>query len=313
MPDAYRWTLDEYVLRCEDGAGLAEILTEGGLDRDVIADAVRRWDLAHVTVIDADYIAVTPEELASLGFSIGVKAQLVSVALKLEERALEGAVQARIAIVVDRDYDPPSPPSRYLYETDGHSMESYVLNEEALDRFASVGLGRFPRPRGRGGVPTAIVHTSSGSELLARLLPAATEIAAVRLALRDLDPPLAPFERWMRYLVSDDQGVMGLDGATLLQRILVQDARGDDVASAEERRRAAVAEVEASPISLVRGRDLITVFQRCLQSSWGTRVGGSSFRNWSEDRFARVLFLALPADVLDGTPLFRALRIAMTA
>jgi hypothetical protein len=142
MSDGYRWTLDEYVMRCEDGSDLEEILTEGEVDRDLFADAVKRWNLPDVNVIDASYLDVAIEELQTLALGEGVRATLLAVAIRLEQRAAETTLDAKVAVVVDRDYDPPACKSRFLFVTDGHSMENYALNATAFDRFVTIGLGR---------------------------------------------------------------------------------------------------------------------------------------------------------------------------
>lgn len=220
MSDTYCWTLSEYALRCEDGRGLVEVLTEGALDRDVFADAVRRWGLNDAVVMGADFVRATTSELASMGLSSGAKGTLIAVAIQLEDLALKAPIAARIAVVVDRDYDGSPGTSRFLFVTDGHSIESYALDRAVLERFMSLGLGRGDRPAGPERTSTPRVHTCSGGDVLERLTGASLEIAAVRLALLDASPRLALISGWLRYVDVDANGHMAVDGELLLSRVL---------------------------------------------------------------------------------------------
>jgi hypothetical protein len=304
--------LDEYVLRCEDSSGLAEILVEGGLDRDVFADAVARWDVGDVAVVDSDYVTVSPERLQAFGLpGDGVKWRLVAIALELEGRAQAATVSARVAVVVDRDYDGPPPPSRFLFETDGHSLESYALDAEVLDRFVSIGLGRAERPAGRDGSRQGTPRTCSGADLLDRLLPAATEIAAVRRALREREPPLAPFMKWCDYAKPSRAGELRLDGRLLLARVFEFHGRNGEATAAEQRRRVAAAEVAADTFRLVRGKDFVDLLQRVLDSQWGRRFTNGAFRGWEGRQLSRFLMLAIPTQALDEKPLFQGVRAAL--
>lgn len=295
-------------MRCEIGVGLDEILTEGGIDRDLFADAVDRWGVPHVSVIDADYVYVTANELTSLGLGSGVKASLLAVAFGLEQRAYIGSIAADVAVVVDRDYEPLEVVSRFLFVTDGHSMESYALAEPALERFVTVGLGRGKRASGRGGQGPNHLHVSSGKELLDRILTPAIELAAIRLALQELVPPLAPFRGWTRYLMSDSGGFMRLKSQELIKNILGHHGRQSEQASVDARYVAAVTEVRGNPFLLVRGHDFVTILHQLLRSTWGRRIAGSNVKAWSEDRLSRMLLLALPPDTLDATGLFGSVK-----
>ena len=70
---ARRWTLGEYVVRYEYSDGLQEILAEGEVDRDVIADALVRWSADDMNVLHADYVSVTQDEIAAAGFAYGTR------------------------------------------------------------------------------------------------------------------------------------------------------------------------------------------------------------------------------------------------
>ena len=313
MTDTYRWTLDEYVLRCEDGASLAEIIAESGLDRDVLSDAVARWHLDHVKIIDAESVAITDAERGAAGFGSGVKAGLLTVAYRLEQCALEAEIQATIAVVVDRDYDHEEHPiSRFLYVTDGHSMESYTLNEVAIGRFLRVGLGRPLEPKCSGEEVQASPHRVAGRDVLDRLLPAAIGIAALRIALKSLHPPVAPFDRWTRYLHVTDQGFLTLESTQLLTEVLRRKGRSADLSRIEQLQQSECLRVRKDPVMLVRGHDFIAALHKILQSPWGRRVAGGNLRTWSEDRLTRNLFMGLPTPMLDNSLLFTRLRLAFS-
>lgn len=302
MTDTYRWTLDEYVLRHEDSDRLAELVAEGALDRDVFSDALERWNLTNVVVIDSDYVVVTPDDCQRSGYGTGVRSQLLALASALEQARDHRRLRGRVAVIVDRDYDPP-PTTSVLFTTDGHSMESYAMNERALGRFAGIGLGRAVRSKGRGGQsPSAM--TVSGADLLRRVLPPAVEISALRMSLGSLVPALAPFDRWLRYVSVDETGMMGLDGAKLLHRVLERARRSDEFGDADAARLLAQAQVQDDPFRLVRGHDFISAFHKLMTSKWGARLAGPNVKAWEPDRLARALLLALPSAELDGTPLF---------
>lgn len=213
--------------------------------------------------------------------------------------------------MIDRDYEELRAPSRFLFITDGHSMESYAISEIALERFARLGLGRSPRASGRAGTAPGVL-TASGADLLRRALAPAVELAAVRISLAALDPPLAPFARWDRYLSVDQNGLMTLRSALLLERVLKGQRRAQEFAAADDRRQRATERVTADPFRLVRGHDFFAIFHKLLQSPWGGRIAGTNVKAWSDERLARALIMALPSDHLDETPLFKQLRRKFT-
>jgi hypothetical protein len=306
--DTYRWTLAEYVLRCEDSGNLTEVVVEGDLDRDVIEDALQRWGVTGATVIDMRDIGVTDEELASVGLGSGTRERLVAAALALEQRATESDVAGAVAFIADRDYEPPTTESRYLYVTDGYSIESYALNEATFDRFVRVVLGRARSSGGTGGGLGRRVHLCSGAELLERVLRPSIELAGIRLALKALQPSLAPSEKWTKDVNTDGDGIMTLRSAQVIERALQKGKQQDEGAAVELQRNAAAAKARADPFRLVRGHDYVAALHKLLQTTWGRRIGGTNVKAWSEDRIARMLLVAALPDLLDQTQLFLALR-----
>jgi hypothetical protein len=309
------WTLEEYVLRLEDGRDIAEVLVEGSLDRDVFADAVRRWGMSEAAVLVADVVDVTPDEIAQWTPLSGVKGKLVTVACMLEARAQATAISARVAVVVDRDYDCTVATSRFFHLTDGHSLESYALDEEVLERVVTLGLGRRavrnPRPgRSDSRGPT---NTCTGEDLLRRLLAPAASVAGVRIALREATPPIATFDRWLRYAEYDSDGFGSLDGALLLKRVLERSARVSELSDLDSRRQLGVTAADSQPVRLVRGHDFVALFLKLMRSRWGVRMGGAIFRTWDAEQMARLLLLSAATASLDGTPLFQGVRSALAA
>jgi hypothetical protein len=70
-----------------------------------------------------------------------------------------------VAVVVDRDYDDVTVASRFLFQTDGYSMENYALDVAVIDRFVRMGLGRGTPAAGRGGAASPVVNACSGEDL----------------------------------------------------------------------------------------------------------------------------------------------------
>jgi hypothetical protein len=101
---------------------------------------------------------------------------------------------------------------------------------------------------------------------------------------------------------------MSLDGALLLARVLERYGRSTEITRRETRRQQALEQVEAEPFRLWRGRDVICLLRKLLQSKWGCRMAGTKIKAWSEDNIARMLFLAMPPESLDETRLFRSVR-----
>lgn len=306
--DTYRWTLDEYLLRCEDGSELAEILVEGELDRDIFVEAVKRWE-CDVAVVDADYVSISLEELQKLQLpGDGVKWQLVAIAMELERRAVCAQVAARVAVVVDRDYDGPVPESRFLFETDGHSMENYALDPHALDRLIALGLGRSRRPDGKGGAGRAEGSLCTGSDMLDRVFSATAEIAAIRITLREQRPPLAPFRKWVDYARPSSEGYLAMDGQLLLSRIMELNGLRSEAGSAERRRILAREDVVSDPFRLFRGKDFVALIKRVVDSPWGRRFSRSAFLGWRVEQLSRILMLSIPGEDLDKQSLFQQVR-----
>lgn len=301
--DPYRWTLDEYVLRCEQGPDICEVVAEGEVDRDFLEDAFRRWGMHEVTVLDSWYIDVEEEEVARAGFSWGAKGRL----LTLGEALLGTAEQiAKVTVVVDRDYDEHLADHDVVLVTDGHSIESYAYSADALDRFCRLVLGRGDVPQGRDGVPERRI-TCTGEDLLGRIRDATIDIAAVRLVLRDTEARPGVFHRWTDYVRSLESGALHLDSERLLTNILDRVGARSELQDALTRLTASVDQVRADPFVLVRGHDFIALLGKLFRSTWGRRLAGNRFAN-GDSFLARVLLSSLNPDVLDRYPLFEQLQ-----
>ena len=305
--ESFRWTLDEYLLRCEQGDDLREVLVEGELDRDVVTDAFERWGTSGVLVLDSDYLSVSDEAVVAAGFTTGVKGVLSTVA-----KALAGIPPARlrgaVVVVVDRDWDGVDPDDAgLLLATDGHSMESYIANAATLDRLLRVTLGRAELPRGRARAPVRRT-TCSGAELCERVCPAAVATSAVRCVLQRLpNPPPLP-KKWIEQARTDAGGFATMDGERLTRVAL------NPVDRVRELDRVLVQVTEEIPrvcgdiFLLVRGHDFVCILLKVLRSRWGSTLTGSRFVRTSERDLSRLLFSVTDTAALDSYPLFRDLR-----
>lgn len=304
---AYRWSLAEYVLRCETGEDIREVVTEGELDAALVQDALSRWKASGVAVLDAQYIRVTAEEIAAAGFTPGVKGALSTIAHALDTGSRESGIAGTVVVVVDRDYD-DGDPTEHLALTDGYSVESYSCSATAIERFVSLVLGRGSLASGAGGRSPARRTTCSGADLLERIEPPAVSIAAVRLTLRVLEPPPGLFDSWSDYVTVATDGTMTISDERLLRNVLTpggHEGRADPlVAELDDVRRL----VAADPFRLVRGRDRVTLLLKLLRSSWGRRIAGTRFRQMSERELVRLLFACIDPAELDGYLLFQRLR-----
>lgn len=307
-PQLYRWTLDEYILRCEQGTDVREIVVEGELDRDFISDALKRWGAGDVTVIDADYIEVSADEVTEAGFNVGVKGRLLTLAAALDRVKQSGTLAATVAVIVDRDYDETLPDHESLLVTDGYSLESYALSTESLDRFARLVLGRAPLPAGAQGHRAARRTPCTGKDLHVRLIPALVDVAAVRLTLLALDDPPRLFPRWLGYVSVATNGTLTVRAEALLSNVLDQAGLNHEYESAAARLAEEKPRVAKDVFRLVRGHDFIDVLHKLLTSPWGRRVSGGFFVGRSEGSVARLLLISLDPSVLDATDLFAELR-----
>jgi len=304
---AYKWTIDEYVLRCEQaGEDLREILVEGQLDRDLILDALHRWGVADVVVRDAQFISTDRGSTPGEGPS-GVKAALVRLAEALHEAARKGRLLATLRIVVDRDYDAPPDAGPYLLLTDGHSMESYAFGPEALDRFVRLILGRAPAPSGRGGVARQNRLTVRGKEVYDRILPAAIGVGAARLVVLHLSPPAGLGESWDRYLATTPSGKLTISAVDLIEHYLTTAGRSSEVERAVADVSTREEEVEENPQQLVRGHDFVTLLLKLLRTPWGRKIS-KSLEVKSGTVLSRQLLVCVESSGLDDSDLFSSLR-----
>jgi hypothetical protein len=304
----YRWTLAEYVLRCQQGADIAEVVVEGEFDRDLIQDAMERWGATDVTVLDSDYVYVLDDEVLAAGATQGVKGRILAIAAALSSAHVDDPVQANVVVVVDRDYDATGGGDFSLL-TDGYSMESYVSTPSVLERFVRVWLGRASLPRGAGRHAPRRRRTCSGAELYERAVAAGTSIAGVRMALRRLDDPVRLIDGWARYVTVSTDGAVVTRQESLLLSTLTAASRAEELSHvtpwlAEETERAV-----GDPFRLVRGHDFVCLLLKLLRSTWGRRVAGSRFAHVDEQALLRTLALSAEQADLDSQPLFRDLRL----
>jgi hypothetical protein len=308
MSADYQWSIDEYVMRCEDGDDIREVVVEGRLDRDTVADAMERWEVLGVSVLDASYFRIGDEDLLQHGLTPGVKAELIALAESLEQRHVEVTIRATVAVVVDRDDELARAHSQYLLITDGYSMESYALNGATLQRFVRLFLARA-EASSPGGVGQPATVSVTGDDLLTRFLPAAAAIGGCRVALRALTPPLAPPDGWLRHVDCDPQGYLEVNTAKILADVLSksgQDSRHDELSALVL---AATAEASSDPFRRVRGHDGMALLHKLFKTSWGRRIAGPGAQAWTEDRVTRLLMLAVDSSRLDDASLFQALRL----
>jgi len=303
----YAWTLDEYVLRVELGdESLREIVAEGSTDRAFLEGFLEDASIDDVVVLDATYISVPPENVVAAGFNAGVKGALLTLSMRLGEVRPFDAV---VAVVVDRDFDglPVEHANDFLLATDYYSMEGYALTETALNRFARGVLMREARPPGRGGAVRADRGACSGADLIERLAPALTEIAAVRRLLRRMNPPASTVGRWVDYFTVGTNGFFESRGAALLSSSLR--GRSTDVGDLDNAFREECASVEAEDLRLsARGRDFISLLLKLLRSPWGRRISSVNFAVVDEPTVTTWLLGAVSAPALRREPLFQALE-----
>lgn len=306
--EPYRWTLAEYVLRCEQGSDLREIVVEAEADRDLLADALTRWGTEPVTVLDGDYIQVEPGEVDDAGFSSGIKGRLLAIAAALQGAKDESRLRAQVVVVVDRNYDAAPPIADTLLLTDGYSIESYTFSRATLNRFAGLVLGRATLPLGARGRSVSRRQTFSGDDLYRRVEGAAVQISAVRLTLRALSDPPRVFESWPDYVSVSSDGLLTTDDAGLLHNVLEHAGRADEEVGATERLGKEALRVSADKFRLVRGHDFVRLLLKLLRSPWGRRIAGTSFARASEGELTRLLLVSVDPAYLDSCPLFAELR-----
>lgn len=300
-----RWTLDEYIYRCEIDSGVFEVLVEADLDADVISDSAAAWRIPPTfAILDSRSIRVTDDEIRAAGFSPGVKGGLLTVGAQLADLQRSQALKAHIRIVVDHDYDGvPGPLTQIITCTDFYSIESYAFTEASLHRFLRliVGRARDARRTQRN------VAGCTGGELRDRIMSGAVDLAATRLALIKGRPSIAIAPSAMRHIGVDVNGYSQTDVEGLLQSALrtrSPQVRDVTLNAIEELRPV----VSVEPLKLIRGHDLITVAQKVLKSPWGRRTTGRSWGQWDESQIIRAMLTCAAAGSLYGEGLFVALR-----
>ena len=303
---SYRWTVLEYVVRCEMGEDIREVLVEGVIDCDVLTRAFRRWDLG-VSVIESTFIRTSKEELDELGVPVGAKGTLLTVAYTLAKSRGANQSVERVAVVVDRDYDEMYQVSPFVLFTDGYAIENYALNVEALHRFSEETLGRAPRPTGAKGQESER-YSCSGYDLYRRIAVALTEIASVRMTLREAAPPLKTFDRWLRYAQLDSEAFVSLDGNALLRNILTTEGRASEIEMMSERRKRNLEKAKADVERWVRGHDFVDMLRKVLKSKWGRRRNGEVAAAGDATDLSRRLVFAVDPAALDASRLFQALQ-----
>ena len=302
----YRWTLAEFVLRCELGSDIRQILVEGSVDRDIVARALQRWG-SKALIFESDFLRISHAEIQAAGFARGVKGKLLTVASALEGSKAADAVAERVAVVVDRDYDGEPTTKKIVLVTDGYSIENYAFNPAALQRFSEQVLGRAPRPRGADG-RSSQRNSCTGDELYRRLYSALVQMAAVRLAFRRASPELKPFSSWPSYVSVDSAGTASLDGTRLVHNVATTAGRKKALPELEKVRERELERSKRDPMRWVRGRDFVDVLTKVLQSSWGRKRNGRAALAGDDSQLARLLLFAVDPEALDASGLFTTLR-----
>ena len=210
-------------------------------------------------------------------------------------------LHATVTIVVDRDYDGVPFSCAWLCLTDGHSMESYAMRASALERFVRVTLGRADHLH-----PGPDRRLTSGSDLRARVLDAALDVASVRLALESLDEPTGLIAHWLDYVTVTPDGRASGRPQELLRACLLAGASHDRQAleqlRTEERER-----VASDTFRLAHGRDLVEILAKLLRGSWARALAGVYSRAKPRE-LARALIGCHDASDLDAQPMFATLR-----
>jgi hypothetical protein len=298
----WRWTLEEYLLRCEQAPMLCEVVVEGALDRDLMNDALQRWGRPAVGVLTAESLTISDEDVRHAGYNTGVKGQLLTLAAELARRSKPAAIEATIMVVVDRDYDDPPPESAWLCLTDGHCIESYALSPVVLNRFVRIVLGRSA-----SRIPGKRKRLTSGHELYGRIIEAASDVAAVRLSLGVITPAVGLLTRWLDYVRISPDGYANARRLDLLIAALAVAHRDSKKASAELALVENARLVRQEPFRLVHGRDFMCILAKLLRSSWG-RAAVGIYARADSDALTRAVIGCIDPSELDEQPLFVRMR-----
>lgn len=307
MNYAYRWTLDEYVLRCELDPTIREIVVEGASDVAFFTRFVDVERLNDVAVLDSDYIQVESSAVRALRFNVGAKGRLLTVATHLQSRDDTSKIQGTVVVVVDRDHDSAIPAScdRFVRMTDRHSLENYAYDPSVIDRLLAFLFAQNPVPRGRDGKTARRNRPVPGREIVTRIEGACCSVTAARLALATASIRLP--ERWLDNVKISPTGQVSFDA----DRVVAAALRGEPAAT-----RALVggaisqyeAKISNAPAEAVRGRDFVAILHKLLSGTWTRRTLGKRLAGVDVEQFRGILLLALDWAHLRSLPFFAALR-----
>jgi hypothetical protein len=312
-PHPYRWTLDEYVLRCAIDSTVREVLVESELDMQFFAEVLHRGGIEGVTIFDADYIDLSDDAVRDAGYASGAKGRLLAVGAGLvAESERIGGLVGTVVIVVDRNFDDvPDALRMYVFATDGYSVENYSLNERSVDRFIGHVLGRAPSPAGASGATRARRTTVTGAEILRRVRPPSIDVSAARRFLWLFHSDVRLVDGWLRYFRFDSDGNPESNMPSLLANSMTNAARNPAAISME------AVDAERTNVQrdhrLIRGRDYVDLFHLLLRSPWGKRRAGKiNFALVQAHDFRRWLTLMADPVEVDALPLPRQLVARFT-
>lgn len=287
VPHDYRWTIDEYVLRCALSDNVTDLLVEGKLDRWFYEEVLNRHDLSAVSVFDADFLQVPDQEVRDAGFAPGAKGRLLTLAAALVYEATKSPLRCRVVVVVDHDYDGvPEAIAPFALATDGYEVENYACTVTSLRRFVRYIMGAIRSPDGASGRSRGRVAVD-GAEILERVLSAAAVVSAVCRVLYFHHVGVGIIGGWPRRFAINSTGGFDCDASTLLRDSLLAFATTPSDADVEALRTEQQF-VDEDRARRVRGKDFAVLLHKLLKSPWAGRettvkfaaVDESDFRRW---------------------------------
>jgi hypothetical protein len=295
-PDTYRWTLDEYVLRCTLDASIRELLVEGTLDALFWGDVLDRARIDSVDVFDVGEVAIDGKQIADAGFTHGPKGCLLTLCLALVREPEE--IRGLVRCVVDHDFDGvPEGLAEFLVVTDGYSVENYAIGVASIGRFIARHFGALDASGVAGGTRSS--RRDVPQEILDRLLPPSIAITAVRRVLRSRHPGVGVIERWpSRFKVRRD-GHFDFDVRRLLQDCVNTGERAfadDDVDELHKEMKV----IGDSPRERVRGHDFTLLFLVLLRSRWGKAAVSDNVGAAEHEAFERWVVLDVAASDVEN-------------